>query len=173
MNTQRIIAILLTVLSTVASAQIYKTTDEKGNPQFTDKPDPAAADTTPVHLEPINTVPSLDTNEESTPRPVAVETETSVAYKNLTITSPENDGIIPNGLSPTKVIAAINPALRKGHQLRLLVNGSEAGTSRSNSFIVPTLNRGTNTLQIEVFAGSDTIQSSAIVTIFAYRPGGK
>jgi hypothetical protein len=173
MNTQSIIAILLAVTSTITSAQIYKTTDEKGNPQFTDSPYPDAADATPVHLKPINTVPSVDTNEESTQGPAAVETKTSVAYKNLTITSPENDGIIPNGLSPTKVIAAINPALRKGHQLRLLVNGSEAGTSRSNSFIVPTLNRGTNTLQVEVFAGSDTIQSSAIVTIFAYRPGGK
>jgi hypothetical protein len=169
MNTQILIAIFLTAIATLASAQIYKTTDEKGNPQFTDKPDPGATNATPVDLEPVNTVAPIETRPSA---PATVESETSATYKTLTITSPENDGIIPNGLSPTTVTATINPALHKGHQLRLLVNGIAVGTSTSTRFVVPTLNRGTNTLQLEVLAESDTIQSSPIVTIFAYRPGG-
>ncbi len=168
MNTQILIAIFLTAISTLASAQIYKTTDEKGNPQFTDKPDPAAANATPVDLEPVNTIAPIETRSSAP----ADQSETSATYKTLAISSPENDGIIPNGLSPTTVTVTISPALDKSHQLRLLVNGIAVGTSSSTSFVVPTLNRGNNTLQLEVLAGSDTIQSSAIVTIFAYRPGG-
>jgi hypothetical protein len=169
MNTHILIAIFFTVISTLASAQIYKTTDEKGNPQFTDKPDPGATNATSVDLEPVNTITPIETRAAA---PATVETETSATYKTLAITSPANEGIIPNGLSPTNVTAAISPALLKGHQLRLLVNGIEAGTTTSNSFVVPTLNRGTNTLQLDVLAGNDTIQSSATVTIFVYRPGG-
>lgn len=167
MKIQCIILVLLTAASTIASAQIYKTTDEKGNPQFTDKPDPGA---TPVDLEPVNTVTPIETRAVA---PATDKTETTTTYKTLAITSPANKGIIPNGLSPTNVTAAISPALLKGHKLRLRVNGIETGTTTSNSFVLPTLNRGTNTLQLEVLAGNDTIQSSATVTIFVYRPGGK
>jgi hypothetical protein len=169
MNTQILIAIFLTTISTLASAQIYKTTDEKGNPQFTDKPEPGATNATKVHLEPVNTVTPIETRPSA---PATVESETSATYKTLTITSPENDGIIANGLSPTTVRVTISPALDNGHQLRLLVNGIAVGSSTSTSFVVPTLNRGTNTLQVQVLVESDAIQSSAIVTIFAYRPGG-
>ena len=174
MNIRTLIAVLFAVTSIASSAQIYKTTDEKGNPQFTDRPDPKATDAAPVHLEPLNTVPSVNISEDGkkpADTQASNETDTRVTYQSLSITSPENDGIIPNGLSPTKITAAINPALRKGHYLRLLVNGLEAGTSTSNSFVVPTFNRGSNTLQLQVVAGSEPIQSSAIITIFVYRPG--
>jgi hypothetical protein len=170
MTLQKLIAIFLTVISTLASAQIYKTTDEKGNPQFTDKPEPGATNATKVHLEPVNTVTPIETRPEA---PVTADNEASTIYQTLAITSPDNESIIPNGLSATKVTAAISPTLLKGHQLRLLVNGIEAGTGTSSSFVVPTLDRGTNTLQLEVLAASGSIQSSAIVTIFVYRPGGK
>ena len=112
MNTQILIAIFLTAISTLASAQIYKTTDEKGNPQFTDKPDPGATNATPVDLEPMNTIAPIETRPSA---PATVESETSATYKTLTITSPKNDGIIANGLSPTTVRVTISPALDKGH----------------------------------------------------------
>lgn len=170
MTIRSIIILLLTVASTVSSAQIYKTTDEKGNPQYTDTPNPEATDATTVDLQPLNTATPVETRPAA---PEIAETNTAATYKTLAISSPENDGIIPNGLSPTTVTATLSPALLEGHKLRLLVNGVAASTGTSTRFVVPTLNRGPNTLQLEVLSGSDRVQSSSTVSIFAYRPGGK
>ena len=54
-----IIAILCATLLSAAiitsHAQIYKTTDEKGNPKFSDSPDPKATESTLIDLKPVNT----------------------------------------------------------------------------------------------------------------------
>ena len=169
-----IIAILCATLLSAAiitsHAQIYKTTDEKGNPKFSDSPDPKATESTLIDLKPVNILAPVATKTDAT-KP-AEDQQTSF-YKILAITSPDNEGIIPNGLAPTTVTTSLSPSLAAGHQLRLLVNGMQTTTGTATSFTIPRLNRGTNTLQLEVIEDDEVLQRSETISIFAYWPGGK
>lgn len=167
-HARTLIALLLIIASTLASAQIYKTTDEHGNTQYTDNPGPNAAESTEVEVAPVNTVTPIDARPAA---PATTAEEKNTAYATLAIASPANESIIPNLLVPTKVSASISPSLKEGHEIRLRVNGNVISTGTSNNFIIPTLNIGTNTLQLEVVEGDTVLQRSSAITLFAYRPG--
>ncbi len=163
---QLLIALLLIISCSFTAAQIYKTTDDKGNPAFTDNPNAGA---TPVELEPTNTVKPINI----TPATAEASVDDSQPYQTLAISSPENEAIIANGLVPTTVSANIDPALELTHQLRLLLDGSIVSSGQSTRFVIPTLDRGEHSLQLEVIEGDKVIQQSAPISLFAYRPGGK
>ena len=74
------VAILLSVLSTTLAAQVYQTTDEDGNPVFSDTPSAGASE---VEIQTTNTANSVEVRPESSPpkqkQPKAAESSENTA----------------------------------------------------------------------------------------------
>ena len=161
-----LVALLCLALS--SQAQVFKTVDEDGNVTFSDRP---AENSTEVEIQQPNTVSPVEAPSASaTAEPREPEL---VDYAELKITSPADQQIIPNGRLPLTVFSHIEPSLREGHQVRLLINGEDSGTNRSGVFNLERLYRGTHTMQLEVLDNGRRFQTSDVVTVYSRWPGGR
>ncbi len=167
---QHLIIFLAALSSALCSAQVYRTTDEHGNIKFTDRPHPNT-EARRVNIGPTNTVRSVEIPTEET-SPLEVLDEQAVYYTELKIVSPVNDTAFPNRLLPTPVVLQIRPELKPGHTLHLLLDGIEVSSGSSTELEIPTLNRGTQSLSIELMAGDEILVKSEAITIHAFQPGG-
>lgn len=153
---------LLSILSTAATAEIYRYTDANGNTVFTDRPPPGNA--APVDLPPANTV------EMRVPTPAArVEAKTAelpdspLPYRVLRIDGLPEDGEIRANSGSFTVSALLDPPLRRGHLLRFLLDGEPAAdASVAITATLQNVDRGPHTVQLEVLSGERVIQRSAI-----------
>ena len=120
----RSLIVSLLLASSLASAQIYRTTDEDGNVIFTDRP-PAAegADVEAVELNPTNTTPPPEERPDLAPRPPEEEPEVTPEYR-VTVNAPEDGATIPMGPGNFSVSAGTSPALAPGETLQLILSGT-------------------------------------------------
>ena len=161
-----LITCLLCALALPAAAQIYKYTDERGNTVFTNQP-PQGQDAETVELPPTNTVEAQQPT--TTPPPQASE-EQRQPYTRLGITGVPDDGALRANNGTFSVGVDIEPRLRPGHQLRLLLDGQPYGQPGN----VPQLqlvnvDRGEHSLAVEVLAGGRQVQQSPAVTFTVQR----
>ena len=148
-----------------AQAGVYKTTDADGNIIFTDTPTQGA---TPVEIKQTNTTPAVKvparTKEMKPQLPDSI-------YQSLSITSPRNGHHIVNGLVAFNVNLQVEPQLRQGDSIVLLINGTQHSTGQSLSRQVASIQRGEHSLAAKVVdAKGKTLISSAAVNITAQRP---
>jgi hypothetical protein len=170
--TQLLITGAIILASAFSTAQLYKTTDEKGNTVFTDTPQ-AGVEVKGIEVQQTNTVRPVEPLAQETAEvqeTAAVEDEDY--YTSLVIVNPANDTIFPNGLVPTPVTARITPELKPNHQLRLLLDGVAVSSGNTSHFEIPMLNRGTQSLQVEVLDDDKVLLKSEPVIIHGFRPGG-
>lgn len=73
---QLIMAMVLSVLSTALAAQVYETTDEEGNPVFSDTPSPGASE---VEIQAPNTAKSVEVRPQQPSQAKRVEPAKSSA----------------------------------------------------------------------------------------------
>lgn len=168
--TPHLITIAIVFISALSSAQVYRTTDEHGNIKFTDRPRPTA-EAERIHLEPTNTARAIEPPVEESSQLDVVDEEAAY-YTQLEIISPENDATFPNRLVPTPVVTKITPELKPKHTLRLLLNGTEVSSGSSARQEIPTLNIGTQSVQVEILEGDKVLVKSAPITIHGFQPGG-
>jgi hypothetical protein len=154
-----------------AGAQIYKHVDEDGKITFTDQP-PDDGTATPVEIKPTNTTPppSPSAYPQTTPEPDDDGADDS-AY-TVTITSPEDQTIIPRGPGNLSVSASIKPALAPSQKLQLLLDGSPRGEAqRNSSWALTNVFRGEHQLEVAVLdANGEQVAKSDGITIFVFRP---
>ncbi len=151
-----------------AQAQVFKTVDEAGNVSFSDRP---TANSTEIEIQQPNTVTPVEVPSNS-PSPATV-TPAFKDYAELVIRSPVDQQVIPNGRLPVTIVATIEPALRQGHQVRLLINGENSGTNVSGIFNLERLFRGTHTMQLEILDQDQRFQTSQVITVYSRWPGGR
>ncbi|MCF6337731.1 MAG: DUF4124 domain-containing protein [Gammaproteobacteria bacterium] len=157
--------VLSVAIAAPAMAEIYKRTNPDGSVEFTDVP--RSDDEKPVPLSPMSTF-------KTTPVPQQKRTSTARAdakkYSVISVTSPANETTIRDNTGMVTVNVSLSPALRSGHKLVLLVDGEQKGESRSGSFTLNNLDRGSHSLVAQVVdkAGKALI-SSAPVTIYLFR----
>jgi hypothetical protein len=120
-----------------ASSRIYKTVDENGNVVFTDIP-PKDGDQT---------------------KSVAVETP-------LAITTPANNASVRENAGNVNIMARVDPELRIGHKIRIVLDGSPEQAGAQNAFILPNVDRGTHTLVAEVIDDAGNVVISSPPTTF-------
>lgn len=158
-----VLCVLVVVLGSYATAQVYKSTDEQGNVTFSDTADANADE---VHLSPPNTVKAVDIPTEP---PTPTETAADDAYV-VVVSSPANDSVIANGLVGFTVTTRISPKLASGHQLQLTIDG-EVHSNSQGTFRVDSISRGPHSLRVALIndKGAMLAQSSP-VNVFAYRP---
>lgn len=150
------------VAHTHAADPIYRQHDEEGRPVFTDQP---GVDAEPVELPPANITPEV----EPAPRDAETERDDFAGYRTVQISEPGN--IVPNGLANTTVAVRLEPALREGHRLRVLLDGEAIASGSQSRVSVGQLPRGSHSLEVQVLAGP-RIVATARTEIFVYWPGG-
>ena len=159
-----LIAVILG-LSSPLLAQVYKTVDEQGNTVFTDTP---SGNATPVEIQQTNTAPAVKVS----PKPTEIKPQAPDSiYQSLSISSPRDGHHIVNGLVAFNVNMSVEPALRQGDSLVLLINGSQHSSGQGLSRQVESIARGEHTLAAKIIdAKGKTLISSSVVNITAQRP---
>lgn len=159
-----LICCLAVLFNSNSIAQVYKSTDDKGNVTFSDTP---AASADKIQLPAPNTIKAI----EVPPKEEAAIEETAPANDYVvTISSPANDSVIANGLVGFSVTTRVSPTLNKDHQLQLKIDGKVHGLSRG-TFEVSSINRGPHSLQVNLINKKGaTLTQSPLVNVFAYRP---
>lgn len=163
----RLLLFIAVLLPTLATAQVYKHVDEKGNVTFSDQPAPNAER---IEINQTNTTAPPPADAFPPPPPPKPQ-ETPAAYE-LAITSPANETIIPRGPGNFSVTASVSPALKGGHLLQLIMDGEpREQPQRATTWNLTNVFRGEHTIQVAVFDGDGKqLNISDGVKVFVFRP---
>jgi hypothetical protein len=153
-----------------AASRIYKTVDENGNVVFTDIPPKDGDQANPIAVETPNTFqtsPSGEDRQEWIVDPTDEdEAETSFSYRSLAITTPANNASVRENAGNVNIMARVDPELRIGHKIRIVLDGSPEQAGAQNAFILPNVDRGTHTLVAEVIDDAGNVVISSPPTTF-------
>lgn len=160
-------ACLLLALALPASAEIYRYTDDRGNPVYTNQP-PQGVATESVRLGPTNTVaPPAPAAQPPAP---AAKTEAELRYSRLEVVGVPDDETLRANAGNFEVDVDLQPALQEGHRLQLLLDGQPlAPAGPQTHFSLEHVDRGSHSLQAVVLSEDKEIQRSASVSFTVQR----
>lgn len=146
------------------AGEVYRHVDESGNVTFSDQPQQGADK---IEVEPANVhnfpkAPAI--------KPLPDNRETDFRYRALTILYPENDTTLRN-TGDISVSAAVDPKLKKQHQVRFTDNGQAvAEPTKELSIQLKNLSRGSHQLQAQILDEKGKVLiSSNPVTVHVHR----
>lgn len=150
----RTVALLTGLLLThSATAAIYKWTDADGRVHFADRPVPGAEE---IRTGPLTTYPAPPPPTPA--RTTAQPPQAGPAYSEFRISSPANDATIRDNTGSVAVQLSIEPGLRPGHAIQLLLDGRALEEPlTTTTFTLANLDRGTHTLQAAIVDGNGAI----------------
>ncbi len=152
---------LLCALALPATAQIYKYTDAHGNTAFTNQPlnsqNPKA-----VSLPPTNTMQAQ--------QPATEPEASGPPYRTLALSNFPTEQTLRVNNGTFSVSVHLEPRLRPGHSLRLVLDGQPYGQpSNVPRLQVVNADRGEHSLAVEVLNAGQQLQKSAPVTFTIQR----
>ena len=162
-----ICACLLLALALPASAEIYRYTDARGNPVYTNQP-PQGVASESVQLGPTNTVAAPAATGSGAP---SQDDAGPGNYSRLEITGvPDDDATLRANAGNFTFAVSLEPSLHEGDLLQVLLDGqplSVPGTQ--TSFQLGQVDRGTHSLQAVILRDGKPLQSSASVSFTVQR----
>lgn len=160
-------ACLLLALALPASAEIYRYTDERGNPVYTNQP-PQGVSTESVQLGPTNTVAAPAATSSVAP---SQDEAGPGSYSRLEITGvPDDDATLRTNAGNFTFGVSLEPSLHEGDLLQILLDGQPlAAPSTQTSFQLGQVDRGTHSLQAVILRDGEPLQSSASVSFTVQR----
>jgi hypothetical protein len=156
------LAFCLVLLCNTAQAQkVFRVVQPDGSIEFTDVP-PANRPAEEIHLRPLNTAPAL-APAPSTPTHTA-GTQENEGYSEVRITNPGNDEGIRNNAGSVDVDLKLEPGLRSGDKIHLLLDGQSVGGGSATAITLTDMERGAHTIQAEVknSAGKVVARSNSV-----------
>lgn len=173
--------LILTVTSapiaSAADAKVYKTRDKDGNVVFSDVP-PASveeASKAAIEVKVPNTYETRGQGQSAADNRepwIVGEDESAefIPYATLQVAFPANDAPLRDNTGNVTVQITIEPLLTGSHRLRLLMDGTTAGEDSATSFMLPNVDRGTHSLQVQVIdEDGKVLQSSETSTFHLQR----
>jgi hypothetical protein len=165
LKTMRYLTLSLLILFMPAGhADVYRSVDENGNVVYSDHPSKGAEkieikDAQTIHLPSAGPFKYQPPPKEAPPR-----------YSTVAISHPGNDESIRQNSGDITVQVAVNPGLKPGDVISLLMDGKEVASGPATSVTLKNVDRGSHTLQARV-VGSDgsTWLSSESVTFHLLR----
>ena len=171
------LVLLMLVSSIISGAQaaqtkIYKTVDEDGNVVFTDMPPKSDQDAEQVIVQTPN---SFASEEASGPREEWIVEEGAEGeelaeelfrYSSVQIVSPANDETVRANDGSVSVVAASRPRMKRGHVMRILIDGSPVQEGSQTTFNLENVDRGTHSVSAEIVDGSGNVLSSSNASVF-------
>jgi len=138
----------------IEAAQIYRVTQPDGTVEFTDDPPPGET-AVAVEVPPLNTVAPLESprdafDDSSTTEPVK-------PYESVRITRPTDGESLWGPVGEVNVDLSVEPALKRGDRLDVLMDGEHVGGGSSTSITLTGVVRGTHTLVAVVRSASGKV----------------
>lgn len=148
------------LITSAASADVYRSVDESGNIIYSDKPSP---DAEKIHIDEVQTIEAPDTDPfEYTPADSSAGTS---IYTKLAIVSPEDGATIRSNSGELTISSVSEPALdtAAGHQLVLVMDGNDVATG-GPQFGLENVDRGTHSVSVAIKDenGAVVIQSNPV-----------
>lgn len=156
-----IVLLLLAAMAPLhAQDKGYKIVRPDGTVEFSDQPAPGAQEIT------LPKAQSYQAPEASPPpAPPTPATPPAPPYSRLAIVAPEAEQTFQNGETNVSVSLVIEPALRPGHRVVILLDGSETASGGGSRYSLSGIERGSHVLIAEVRDGRGRVlERSAPVT---------
>ena len=157
----------LTLAALPVEAEVYRSVDKDGHVIFSDRP--SGADQ-PVIIGPTNSMQPAPSgaNPSSTPADAAAP---GPAYQHVGIIEPQDGGTVTNVAGNILVRFELNPALREGDTVQLLIDGVPGGLPAEGGLLAPANARGDHQLEVQVLDVSGAVvATSAPVHVTLFRP---
>ena len=136
-----------------ASSRIYRTVDAQGNVIFTDVPPKDDEPAEQVVVENPNSFDARDAIPEAeawvVESPEAAG-EPVFSYSALSVATPQNDESVRENAGNVTIIANVEPRLKPGHIMRLLMDGAPAQEGHQSTFALTNVDRGTHVVELEI-----------------------
>jgi hypothetical protein len=156
------LVLLLAAPALSAAATIYKRELPDGTVIYSDQPHPDAQEFQPSAPQTIDpyTAPAPTTSTVTRSAPPAS------AYRRVAITAPADDESVWNDDRVLQVAVAVEPPLRRGHRIAVLLDGQRVAQGEGSSPIpLHDVFRGTHELQAVVEdAGGRVVASGQTIT---------
>lgn len=134
---------MLAILATpaLAAQTVWKWVDDNGVTHYSDRAMPGA---TKIELQ-VAPATTVEPSGYSTPRNQQEAQTAGPPYRNFEIWKPANDETIPNTGGAVQINVRVDPALRNGHTLQLLLDGrAVADPGLTTEFSLNDVPRGTH-----------------------------
>lgn len=169
MRSVALLLVLLFACSAFASeqAEVYKSVGPGGVVEFSDQPSPGARQ---IEISPPTTysapkLPPLTSKQPTASAPAAE------GYRQVTIAAPPPDQAVVDTTGDVQVKVQLDPKLRQGDRLRVLVDGTPVATASDTTVALHNVFRGTHQLQVQVLDGQgQVVASSESSTFHMIRP---
>lgn len=176
---KKILGMLILLASSTTLAAIYVNQTANGGTEFTDTPNSTS---TPLSVPPVNSITSVrpaapqSTNNKQTAgsatstAPSQGEPSSTATYTTFEITSPKDQETLTNQpVIPVQL--NVEPNMKPGDKIQLLLDGSPAGTPTGTIYQeLGLVERGTHTLGAVIMnSKGESIKQSATITIFVQR----
>lgn len=160
---------LILLLSSFASAEIYKTVDKNGRITYTDVP-PANTDAKPLELKAINSLPTPAAIPNTGPIHANTNNQAPLEYR-VQILAPENGKTLLADERSVTVSIGVNQNLSGGDLFAYKMDGSTLTTTQETTYTITEPPRGEHVLTVDVVdtEGNPLAQSNAI-TLVVMRP---
>lgn len=168
---KRVLLSLILLYTCISFASIYMEQQKSGSITYSDTP---SASSKQIGLPAsTNTAPSFQSTPvpiKPTSAPATASTETTTAYTTFQITSPKDQESLQNQTG-IAVEIKIDPELKKGDKIQLLLDNKLVGTPQASTHLSISLpDRGTHQIYAVVIDPTEKIlQQSNTVTIYYHR----
>jgi hypothetical protein len=160
---------LLLLISLPVAAQIYKYTDANGNTAYSNQP-PDGTPAQAIELPPLNSVEPPARRSENPASAPTQEAAPQAAYSTLELTDLPTDEALRANNGTFTVGVRIEPRLRSGHFMQLLVDGDPYGQpSNVPRFQVVNIDRGEHSFSVVVRDAQGIVQQSPTLTLTVQR----
>jgi Domain of unknown function (DUF4124) len=165
----RLLIVLLILITSNASAEIYKTTNPDGSTSYSDVETPGSKTIIPPKL---TTTPAVKATKKVPVEPVVADEE-ALPYLTFLISAPADQSIIIGNNGNVKLSLSIEPALQKEfqHSITILVNGQPIKTGLTTLITqLSDLDRGAHTFTAQILSkGKKVLKTTQGVTIHIKR----
>lgn len=153
-------SVLALLLSGVAQAAIYKSTDAQGNVVYSDSP---TKDAKAIELPPIAIVPSLSAEQIAQANAMRAKARPVQNYQ-LSFTQPLADQTVRK---PDNIVVALNimPALANGDSMTILLDGIVVANGTGASIATEALDRGAHSVTARVMDASGKVIKEVSTTV--------
>lgn len=154
----------LILLANAAGAEIYKGKDKRGNTIYSDSPFPGSE---AIDLPTINSTPAVPPRE----RPVSQDSpEPTMMDNKITITSPRDGQVFPNGRIPITVTARTESPMIPGQVVVFAIDGKVVQRGALTHLRIPLMQRGPHQISASLYTSNEQLISSHTINVVAHWP---
>ena len=153
--------------SKAGTTTVYKVVNPDGSVSFSDQPQDHAQT---LQVAPVTTIPAQKVIQNQKLTPDNKPSAETTYYQSLSISSPADDSAFHSGSGNIQVTVDLNPSLRPGHSLELILDSTPIATQASTQFQLTNVDRGTHTLTIKILDPQQQVLKSSSSKFTLHRP---